>query len=83
MLIPILQVRKLRLGERSIETSQECTVSKRQVLCCALEEEMATCSSILVWEILWTEEPGGPQSLGVTESQAQLSTARAYLLSCV
>ena len=22
-------------------------------------EEMATCSSILVWEIPWTEEPGG------------------------
>ena len=24
-----------------------------------LEEEMATHSIILVWEILWTEEPGG------------------------
>ena len=24
-----------------------------------LEEEMATHSSILVWKILWTEEPGG------------------------
>ena len=23
-----------------------------------LEEEMATCSSILVWEIPWTEQPG-------------------------
>jgi len=29
-----------------------------------LEEEMATCSSILAWEILWTEEPGGLQSRG-------------------
>ena len=28
-----------------------------------LEEEMATHSSILAWEIPWTEEPGGPQSL--------------------
>ena len=26
-----------------------------------LEEEMATHSSILAWEILWTEEPGGLQ----------------------
>ena len=26
-----------------------------------LEEEMATQSSILVWEIPWTEEPGGLQ----------------------
>ena len=24
-----------------------------------LEKEMATCSSILAWEIPWTEEPGG------------------------
>ena len=29
-----------------------------------LEKEMATHSSILGWEILWTEEPGGLQSLG-------------------
>ena len=26
-----------------------------------LEKEMATHSSILVWKILWTEEPGGLQ----------------------
>ena len=30
-----------------------------------LEKEMATQSSILVWEILWTEEPGGLQSMGL------------------
>ena len=29
-----------------------------------LEKEMATHSSILAWEIPWTEEPGGLQSLG-------------------
>ena len=29
-----------------------------------LEEEMATHSSILAWKILWTEEPGGLQSMG-------------------
>ena len=29
-----------------------------------LEEEMATCSSIVYWEIPWTEEPGGRQSMG-------------------
>ena len=28
-----------------------------------LEKEMATHSSILPWEILWTEEPGGLQSM--------------------
>ena len=29
-----------------------------------LEKEMATHSSILAWEIPWTEEPGGLQSSG-------------------
>ena len=29
-----------------------------------LEEEMATHSSILAWEIPWTEEPGGLESIG-------------------
>ena len=29
-----------------------------------LEEEMATCSSILAWEIPWTEGAGGLKSLG-------------------
>ena len=29
----------------------------------SLEEEMATHSSILAWEIPWTEEPGGLQSM--------------------
>ena len=28
-----------------------------------LEEVMATHSSILAWKILWTEEPGGLQSI--------------------
>ena len=27
------------------------------------EKEMATHSSTLAWEILWTEEPGGLQSM--------------------
>ena len=29
-----------------------------------LEKGMATHSSILAWRIPWTEEPGGPQSMG-------------------
>ena len=29
-----------------------------------LEEGMATHSSILAWEILWREDPGGLQSMG-------------------
>ena len=34
-----------------------------------LEEENATHSSILAWETLWTEEPGGLQTMG---SQSQI-----------
>ena len=30
-----------------------------------LEKKMATPSSILAWEIPWTEEPGGLQSMGL------------------
>ena len=30
-----------------------------------LEEEMATCSSILAWEIPWTEESGRLQAMGL------------------
>ena len=33
-----------------------------------LEKEMATHSSILAWEIPWTEEAGGLQSMGSQES---------------
>ena len=39
-----------------------------------LEEEMATHSSILAWEIPWTEEPSGLHTVhGVAKSQTQLS----------
>ena len=33
------------------------------------EKEMATHSSILAWEIPWTEEPGGLQSMGSQRRQ--------------
>ena len=38
-----------------------------------LEKEMATLSSILAWEIPWTEEPGRLQAIGSQKSQTQLS----------
>ena len=37
-----------------------------------LEKEMATHSSILAWEISWTEKSGGLQSMGL-QSQTQLN----------
>ena len=39
----------------------------------SLEKEMATHSRILAWEIPWTEEPGGLQSMGSQKSRTQLS----------
>ena len=38
-----------------------------------LEKEMATHSSIHAWEIPWTEEPGGLQSMGLQKSWTRLS----------
>ena len=40
----------------------------------ALEERMATHSSILAWRIPWTEEPGGLQSMGCKESDMTEAT---------
>ena len=47
-----------------------------------LEEAMATHSSVLVWKIPQTEEPGGLQSMGVIKSWIQLSMhTHNFLLS--
>ena len=39
-----------------------------------LQKEMATHSSILAWEIPWTEEPGGLQSMGLQRVRHDLAT---------
>ena len=39
----------------------------------SLEKEVATNSSILAWEISWTEELGGLQKMGSRNSWTQLS----------
>ena len=39
-----------------------------------LEKEMTTHSSILVWEIPWTEEPGGLQTMGLQRVGHDLAT---------
>ena len=41
---------------------------------------MAIHSSILAWEIPWTEEPGGLQSMGLQKSQTGLSGKEQQLL---
>ena len=42
-----------------------------------LEEEMATHASILTWEVPWTEEPGGLQSMGSQRVGHNWETERA------
>ena len=39
------------------------TIRETQVQ--SLEKRMAAWSSVLAWRILWTEEPGKPQSMGL------------------
>ena len=38
-----------------------------------LEKEMATHSGIFAWEIPWTEEPGGQQSMGLQRIRLSFS----------
>ena len=38
-----------------------------------LEKEMTTHSSVLAWEIPWTEEPGGLQPMGLQKSRTRLN----------
>ena len=45
-----------------------------------LEKEMTTHSSILTWEIPWTEESGGLQTMGSQKSWTQLSTYKTALI---
>ena len=41
-----------------------------------LEKEMTTYSSILAWEIPWTEEPGGLQSMRLQRIRHDLMTKK-------
>ena len=47
-----------------------------------LEKEMATHSSILAWEIPWTEEPGGLQSVGLQNRHDWATKEHQRLISC-
>ena len=44
-----------------------------------MEKEVATHSSILAWEIPWTEEPGGLQSIGSQRVGRDLATKQQML----
>ena len=67
--LPIQEMQGTRVGSRGQEAP--------------LEKEMATHSSILAWEIPWTEEPGGLQSMGSQKSWTQrLNNKRQALTVC-
>ena len=48
-----------------------------------LEKEMARHSSILAWEIPWTEEPGGLQSMRSQELDTTERLHSHFSLSCI
>ena len=50
----------------------------------SLEEGMATHASIPAWNIPWTEEPGGPRSISVAESDLSEAThTRMCIYTCL
>ena len=48
--------------------------AKQETWVQSLEKKMATLSSILAWEIPWTEEPSELQSMGLQKSWTWLVT---------
>ena len=48
----------------------------------ALEKKMAASSSIFAWEIPWTEEPGGLQSMGSQRVGHDRARTCAHSVSC-
>ena len=54
------EVKNLPINVGDMQDTWVCSLSQED----PLEEEMATHSSILAWEIPWTEDPGGLQFTG-------------------
>ena len=72
----VVQWCRIRLSMQEIQEIQLQSLIQED----PLEEEMATCSSILAWKIPWTEEPAGQQSVE-SQSWTQLrdwACSRAY-----
>ena len=57
-------LRASQVAVHSKEPARQCRGHKRHWSEDALEEGMATHSSILAWRIPWSEEPGRLQSIG-------------------
>ena len=75
-------------GKEYTGLRQEMEKARAQSLCreAPLEEEMATHSSALAWEIPWTEEPGGLQSMELQRVRHDCARTHAcmfYIVSCL
>ena len=57
------QLLKTRMFNPELLSSHSVDVRWDLVMCLS-EKAMAPHSSTLAWKIPWTEEPGGPQSMG-------------------
>ena len=70
----------LRIGFLGASDSKECRRPQVQSLSWEdpLKKDVATHSSILAWEIPWTEEPGGLPSMG-SESDTLISVHKRHL----
>ena len=58
---PVLRASQIRLSMQETQETRIGCLGQED----PLEEETATHSGILAWEIPWTDEPGGLQSLGL------------------
>ena len=59
------------------------SIQTHHMLIQSLEKEMATHTSILAWEILWTEEPGRLQSIGHKELDTSEVTEHTRSHACI
>ena len=48
-----------------------------------LEKEIATHSSVLAWEIPWTKQPGGLQSMGLHTTEQLNNNNVMYCIVCI
>ena len=67
-------LRQVRLEEQFLEREGDIVFrEKMNVITTGTEKETASHSSSLAWEIPWTEEPDGLQSMGSQKSPTRLS----------
>ena len=73
--VPLCMPEDLAEWPHQLESLKVSYILKREIhVHLPLEKEMSKHCSILSWEIPWTEEPGGPQSMGLQNVRHNLAT---------